>query len=75
MHIPDRYYKRIPPFYFIVGVLLIANAFYMKLNHLAAYLYFIAGIASIVYAAVVYRARTKNRKVEPATDGHQSESN
>ena len=74
MHIPARYYKRIPPFYFVVGILLIANAIYMELDDLTAYLYLAAGIASIVYAAVVYRARTKNRKGDAATDSHQSES-
>lgn len=74
MHIPARYYERIPIFYFVVGILLILNAVYMGINDLVAYLYGTAGIVSVVYAAAVYRARTRNRKTEPAEDSPQSGS-
>lgn len=74
MHIPAKYYERIPIFYFIVGILLILNAVYMGMNDLVAYLYGTAGIVSVVYAATVYRARMRSRKVEPAEDSPQSGS-
>lgn len=74
VHIPAKYYERIPIFYFIVGILLILNAVYMGMNDFVAYLYTAAGIVSVVYAAAVYRARTRSRKIEPAEDTPQSGS-
>ncbi len=62
MHIPARYYKRIPQFYFIVGILLVISSFNMEDNPLGSYLYFIAGVISVVYAVSVFQARRKGRK-------------
>lgn len=62
MHIPARYYKRIPQFYFIVGILLVISSFNMEDNPLGAYLYFMAGVISVVYAVSVFEARRKGRK-------------
>lgn len=62
MHIPARYYKRIPQFYFIVGILLVISSFNMEDNRLGAYLYFVAGVVSLIYAVSVFQARRKARK-------------
>lgn len=74
MHIPAKYYDRIPIFYFIVGILLVLDAFYIGMNDLVAYLYAVAGVASIVYSASVHWARTRNRKEPPSADTQQSGS-
>lgn len=63
MHIPDRYYKRIPKFYFIVGLLLVLTSFNMHGNRLGAILYFVAGVVSVIYAISVHQARKKRRKL------------
>ncbi len=62
MHIPARYYKRIPSFYFIVGILLVITSFNMDENPLGSSLYLIAGVVSVIYAVSVYYARRKRRK-------------
>lgn len=61
MHIPARYYKRIPQFYFIVGILLVISSFNMEDNPLASFLYFMAGVVSVIYAVSVFQARRKKR--------------
>ncbi len=62
LHIPARYYKRIPKFYFIAGILLVITSFNMEDNPLASYLYFLAGVVSVIYAVSVFQARRKQRK-------------
>jgi hypothetical protein len=68
VHIPARYYKRIPKFYFIVGILLVISSFNMDENPLGSYLYFIAGVVSVIYAVSVAQARRKRRKSMPRED-------
>ena len=74
MLIPEKYYERIPKFYFIVGVLLLVNSIYIGMENFAAYFYLGFGMVSILYAAGVQKARTKHRKDVPAEDSRQSES-
>ena len=74
MLIPEKYYERIPKFYFIVGILLLANSAYIGIEDFAAYFYLGFGVVSILYAVGVQKARTKNRKDLPAEDSQQSES-
>ena len=73
MLIPEKYYERIPQFYFIVGILLLANAAYMGIENFAAYFYLGFGVVSILYAVGVQKARTMHRKDLPAEDGQQSD--
>jgi len=72
--IPEKYYERIPKFYFIVGILLLANSAYIGMENFAAYFYLGFGMVSILYAVGVQKARTKHRKDLPAEDSQQSES-
>jgi hypothetical protein len=65
VHIPARYYKRIPKFYFIIGILLVISSFNMDENPLGSYLYFMAGVVSVVYALSVAQARRKRRRSVP----------
>ncbi len=74
MLIPERYYKRIPKFYFIVGILLLANSAYLGRENFAAYFYLGFGMVSILYAVSVQKTRTKYRKNRLAEDSQQSES-
>ena len=74
MQIPDRYYKRIPKFYFIVGILLLANSIYLGMENFAAYFYFAFGILSVLYAVSVHLARAKHRNQPPEEESPQSES-
>ena len=74
MLIPEKYYERIPKFYFIVGILLLANSIYIGIDDFAAYFYLGFGVVSILYAVSVQKARVKHRKDPPAEDSQQSES-
>ena len=74
MQIPARYYERIPKFYFIVGILLLANSIYMGMENFAAYFYFAFGILSVLYAVSVHLARAKHRNKPPEKESPQSES-
>ena len=74
MQIPSKYYERIPKFYAIVGILLLANGLYMGMESIAAYLYFAFGVLSVVYAVIVYLARSNNRDYPPAEEAPKSES-
>ncbi len=71
VHIPARYYKRIPKFYFIVGILLVLTSFTLEGDKLAAYLYFISGIVSIIYAVSVHQARARVRRKRALANQHQ----
>lgn len=73
MHIPDKYYERIPQFYFIVGVLLLVNSMYLGMENFAAYFYLAFGCVSILYAVGVKRARERNRDY-PLTTADPEES-
>lgn len=74
MQIPAKYYERIPKFYFIVGILLLANSIYMGMENFAAYFYFAFGILSVLYAVSVNMARSKHRNKPPPRQTPQSES-
>jgi hypothetical protein len=74
VHIPEKYYEHIPLFYFIVGVLLLANSFYMGINNFAAYFYMAFGFVSILYAVGVKRARNRNRNYPLTTEIQQTQS-
>ena len=74
MQIPAKYYKRIPKFYFIVGIMLLANSIYMGMENFAAYFYFAFGILSVLYAVSVHMARSTHRKDPAAEEAPQSES-
>ena len=71
MQIPARYYDNIPKFYFIVGILLLANSIYLGLNNLTAYFYFGFGIVSVLYAVSVHLARSKRRNNPSDKDQQQ----
>jgi hypothetical protein len=72
VHIPGKYYERIPIFYFIVGILLLANAMYLGMEDFAAYFYLAFGMVSILYAVGVQKVRTKHRNNLPAEDSEPS---
>ncbi len=74
MHIPSKYYERIPKFYFVVGILLVASAIYKEMDHFVAVLHLFFGSTSIMYAVGVYKARTKHRNNQPEEDNQQAES-
>ncbi len=71
VHIPARYYKRIPKFYFIVGILLVLTSFTMNGDKLAAYLYFMSGVVSVIYAVSVHQVRARGRRKQQLQDSQQ----
>lgn len=73
MHIPEKYYERIPQFYFIVGILLLANSFYLGIDDFAAYFYMAFGFVSLLYAVGVKRARERNRNYPESAMSEESE--
>jgi len=74
VHIPEKYYERIPKFYFIVGILLLVNSIYLGFEEFAAYFYLAFGVVSILYAVGVHKARTKHRNYPLDQDSQQTES-
>ncbi len=74
MHIPAKYYERIPKFYFIVGILLLVNSMYLGPEAFAAYFYFGFGIVSILYAVGVQNARAKHRNYPLVQGSEQTQS-
>ncbi len=68
MHIPDKYYERIPKIYFIVGILLILSSISKGLDDYVAFLHLFFGMMSVLYAVSVHKARTKHRNNPPAED-------
>lgn len=74
MHIPEKYYERIPQFYFIVGILLLANSFYLGIDDFASYFYMAFGFVSLLYAVGVKKARERNRNYPLTEDASQAEA-
>ena len=74
VHISQKYYERIPQFYFVVGVLLLFNSIYLGINDFAAYFYLAFGVVSILYAEGVRRARAKRRDYPLNTDSQPTKS-
>ncbi len=74
MHLPAKYYERIPKFYFVVGILLVASAISKGMDDFVAILHLFFGLMSIMYAVGVYKARAKHRNDPPAEDDPQEES-
>jgi hypothetical protein len=74
VHIPEKYYERIPQFYFIVGILLLANSFYLGIDDFASYFYMAFGFVSLLYAVGVKRARERNRNYPLAEEDSQTDA-
>ena len=74
MHLPDKYYERIPKFYFVVGILLVASSISKGVDDFVALLHLFFGVMSILYAVGVYKARSKHRNDPPADDNQPAES-
>ena len=74
MHLPAKYYERIPKFYFVVGILLVASSISKGMNDFVALLHLFFGVISILYAVGVHKARAKHRIDPPADDSKQAES-
>ena len=65
--------RRIPQFYFIVGILLLANSFYLGIENFASYFYMAFGFVSLLYAVGVKRARERNRNYPEVAMSEESE--
>ncbi len=74
MHLPDKYYEKIPKFYFIVGILLVASSISKGMDDFVALLHLFFGVMSILYAVGVYKARAKHRNSTTADDSQPAES-
>ena len=74
MHLPSKFYERIPKFYFVVGILLVASAIYKEMDDFVAVLHLFFGLMSILYAVGVHKARAKHRNDPPAEENPREES-
>jgi len=74
VHLPDKYYERIPKFYFVVGILLVTSSISKGVDDFVALLHLFFGVMSILYAVGVYKARAKHRNSEAADDSQPAES-
>jgi hypothetical protein len=74
VHLPDKYYERIPKFYFVVGILLVASSISKGMDDFVALLHLFFGVMSILYTVGVYKARAKHRNSTTANDSQPAES-
>ena len=69
MWLPTPIYERIPQFYFLVGLLFIANALYISFEFTVSFYYIAFGLASCSYGAGLFVRRLNHRKNIPSVAG------
>lgn len=64
MWLPTPVYKRIPQFWFLMGLLFIANGFYLGIEFVVSLGYVAVGFACCAFGAGVEIVRKRRRKDE-----------
>ena len=68
MWFPTPIYERIPLFYFLVGLLLIADGFYLGFEYAAMPYYIGFGLASCAYGTAIRVMRFRYRRNRPTEE-------
>ena len=63
MWLPTPIYKRIPQFWFLLGLLFFANGLYLGFEFTVSFWYIAVGITCCAYSAGVLAVRIRNRQV------------
>ena len=71
MWLPTPVYERIPQFFFLLGLLFIANGLYLGFDFAISFVYFGVGALSSAYGMGVFVVRRVNRSQE--TEPHTAE--
>jgi hypothetical protein len=61
MWLPKPVYERIPQFYFLVGLLFMANGLYLGFDFVLAFYYIGFGLISCSYGVAIFLMRLQNR--------------
>ena len=65
--IPKPVYERIPQFYFLVGLLFVANGLYLGFEIALAFYYIGFGLISCGYGVGIFLIRMQHRQTQAAT--------
>ena len=68
MWIPTPVYERIPQFYFLIGLLLIANGLYLGFEFVLSFYYIGFGLAASAYGVAIFLMRMQNRQGNSSTE-------
>ena len=66
MWLPTPVYERIPQFYFLVGLLFMANGLYLGFEFAIAFYYIGFGLISCSYGVAIFLMRLQNRHAQPS---------
>lgn len=61
MWLPRPVYERVPQFYFLVGLLFMANGLYLGFEFVLAFYYIGFGLISCCYGVAIFMMRLQNR--------------
>ncbi len=62
MWLPKPVYERIPQFYFLVGLLFMANGLYLGFEFVLSFYYIGFGLISCCYGVAIFMMRLQNRQ-------------
>ena len=71
MWLPTPVYERIPQFFFLLGLLFIANGLYLGFDFSIAFLYMAIGAMSSLYGLGIFIVRTISRSHPPTASEDQ----
>ncbi len=68
MWIPTPLYERLPQFWFLLGMLFIANGLYLGLDFVLAFVYFAIGLTCCTFGMGIALLRLKHRTQAPPVE-------
>ena len=68
MWLPTPVYERIPQFWFLMGLLFVANGLYLGIDFVISLAYIAVGFVSCAYGVGIALIRMRNRKGRPTND-------
>ena len=66
MRLPKPVYERIPQFYFLVGLLFMANGLYLGFEFVLAFYYIGFGLICCCSGVAIFFTRMQHRQLQPA---------
>lgn len=75
MWLPKPVYERIPQFYFLVGLLFVANGLYLGFDFVLAFYYIGFGLISCSYGVAIFMMRLQNRQGESSVQATATSAN
>lgn len=77
MWLPTPVYERIPQFFFLLGLLFIANGLYLGFDFAISFAYFAVGVLSSAYGCGVFLVRkaSRSKAIDAEVEEHPAPSN